>query len=176
MTMHKINRHRTAGRLARRVGVAAVVPIAMFAVVVAACSDDNNNNDKASAEFTGDDCVYSGPTEFEVGDEIEITVSDATEERTDVGFAVHPVPDGTTVAEVREKGIEEVRGQDAEDFPGEFLFSEVTEEGTVRVLTATLDVAGTWLVNCFAMSNHVRLGVNSEGDFPATTFEVVEQS
>jgi hypothetical protein len=145
--------------------IAAVLAV----LTVAACSDEDDN--EASAEFTGDGCVYSGPTEFEVGDEFEITVSDVTEERMDVGFSVHPVPDGTTVADVREKGIEEVMGQDAEDFPGEFLFSEVTEEGTVRVLTATLDVAGTWLVDCFIF--------NPDGEIhaaPATTFEVVEKS
>jgi hypothetical protein len=148
----------------------ALAGFAAFALVVAACGDDDDNNE-VTAEFTGDDCVYSGPDEFEVGDEIEITVSDVTEERADVGFSVHPVPDGTTVAEVREKGIEEVMGQDAEDFPGEFLWSEVTEEGTVRVLSATLDVAGTWLVDCFIF--------NPTGEIhgaPATTFEVVEKS
>ena len=70
--------------------IAAVLAV----LTVAACSDDDDN--EASAEFTGD--------------EFEITVSDVTEERMDVGFSVHPVPDGTTVADVREKGIEEVMG------------------------------------------------------------------
>ena len=68
--------------------IAAVLAV----LTVAACSDDDDN--EASAEFTGDGCVYSGPTEFEVGDEFEITVSDVTEERMDVGFAVWRVPDG----------------------------------------------------------------------------------
>ena len=144
----------------------ALAVFAAFALVVASCSDDDDN-DEASAEFTGDDCVYSGPTEFEVGDEFEITVSDVTEERTDVGFAVMKVPDGTTAAEVRDQGIAEFLTEDEID-DSTFLFSEVTDEGTERVLSATLDVAGTWLVNCFAM--------NPDGDFPATTFEAVEKS
>jgi hypothetical protein len=152
----------TMGTMLRK----SVVGFAAFALVVAACSDDDDNNE-ATAEFTGDGCVYSGPTEFEVGDEFEIKVSDVTEERMDVGFAVWQVPDGTTVEEVHEEGIFEVveRG-DAETF----VFSEVTEEGTERVLATTLDVAGTWLINCFVFSGA------SEGDYPATTFEVVEQS
>ena len=139
---------------------------AAFALVVGSCSDDDGN-DEASAEFTGDDCVYSGPTEFDVGDEYEITVSDVTEERTDVGFALSPVPAGTTVAEVREKGIDKILTEDEiDDSP--FLISATTEEGTQRVLAATLDVTGIWLVYCFAM--------NPDGVFPATTFEVVEKS
>jgi hypothetical protein len=144
----------------------ALAGFAAFALVVAACSDDDDNNE-ATAEFTGDGCVYSGPTEFEVGDEFEITVSDVTEERTDVGFAVLKVPDGTTVEEVREKGIFEI---DVEEDIGTVVFSEVTEEGTERVVSTTLDVAGTWLVNCFVFNN-------PDGeDFPATTFVVVEKS
>jgi hypothetical protein len=147
----------------------ALAGFAAFALVVAACSDDDDNNE-ATAEFTGDGCVYSGPDEFEVGDEIEITASDVTEERMDVGFGVVPVPAGTTVEEISEKGIEEVVGQDALDNDGAFLFTQVTEEGTERVLTTTLDVAGTWLINCFVLSGA------SLGDFPATTFVVVEKS
>jgi hypothetical protein len=147
----------------------ALAGFAAFALVVAACSDDDDNSE-VTVEFTGDDCVYSGPTEFEVGDEFEMTASDVTEERMDVGFGVVPVPDGTSVAEVREKGIEEVVGQDALDFDGAFLFSAVTEEGTERVLATSLDVAGTWLINCFVLSGA------SEGDYPAPTFQVVEKS
>jgi hypothetical protein len=145
----------------------ALAVFAAFALVVAACSDDDSN-DKASAEFTDDGCVYSGPTEFDVGDEFEITVIDVTEERTDVGFAVTPVPDGTTVDEVHEKGIFEF----VPERPDTVLSSEVTEEGTERVMSTTLDVAGTWLVNCFVYGT----GNPSGEDFPATTFQVVERS
>jgi hypothetical protein len=161
MTMRKINRHRSANRSPMRVGVAAIVPLAVFALVVAACSDDD---DEVTAEFTGDGCVYSGSTEFLVGDEFEITVIDVTEERMDVGYAVLKVPDGTSVADVREQGVEQV----AESDPEILLFSEVTEEGAERVMSGTLDVAGTWLVNCFVS--------NPDGDFPATTIEVVKES
>jgi hypothetical protein len=152
----------TMGTMLRK----SIVGFAAFALVVAACSADDDNNE-VTVEFTGDDCVYSGPDEFEVGDEIEITASDVTEERMEVGFAVLKVPDGTTVAEVSEKGIFEI---DVEEDIGTVEFAEVTEEGTERVLATTLDVAGTWLINCFVFSGA------SEGDYPATTFEVVEQS
>lgn len=79
------------------------------------------------------------------------------------------VQDGTSVAEVREQGIFEFV---AEEDEAALLFSAVTEEGTERVLSGTLDVAGTWLVNCFVFGTG-----NPDGeDFPATTFEVVEES
>jgi hypothetical protein len=121
---------------------------AAFALVVTACGDDDDNNE-VTAEFTGDGCVYSGPTEFEVGDEFEITVSDVTEDRADVGYAVTKVPDGTSLDEASEEGFIE----SLPDEPGTFLFSEVTEEGTERVMSITLDVAGTWLVHCFDLSS-----------------------
>jgi len=148
-----------------RFGVAAGLLVAVLAL--AGCGDDDDS--EVSAEFTGGGCVYSGPTEFEVGDEIEITVIDVTEERMDVGFAVLKVPDGTTVAEVREKGIFEfvVAGEAVA-----IVSSEVTEAGTERVISGTLDVAGTWMVNCFVYGT----GDPDGEDFPATTFQVVEES
>lgn len=138
--------------------------------VLAACGDDENG--EVSAEFTGGGCVYSGPAEFELGDEFEMTVVDVAEERIDVGFGLVKVPDGTSVADVGEKGIEEVMDQEASAVDGTFVLSEVTVEGTERVMTTTLDVVGTWLVNCFVMGSG-----NAEGDdFPAATIEVVEKS
>jgi hypothetical protein len=145
----------------------SIVGFAAFALVVAACSADDDNNE-VTVEFTGDDCVYSGPDEFEVGDEFEVTASDVTEERVDVGFGVVPVPDGTSVAEAREEGFIE----SLPDLSDTFLQSEVTEEGTERVLSATLDVAGTWLVHCFVM-HQSRDGADV---FPVTTFEVAKES
>jgi hypothetical protein len=129
----------------------AFAVIAAFALVFAACSDDDDN--EVSAEFTGDGCVYSGPDEFEVGDEFEITVIDVTEERTAVGFGVLKVPDGTSVTEVAEKGIEEVTEDEVGELDGTFAYAALTEEGTERVITTTLDVAGTWLVHCFDLSS-----------------------
>ena len=139
---------------------------AAFALVVAACSDDDDNNE-VTVEFTGDDCVYSGPDEFDVGDEIEITVSDVTDERVDIGYAVTKVPDGTSVDEASEEEFIE----SLPDGSDTFLHSEVTEAGTERVLSATLDVAGTWLVHCFVFRQPDGVDI-----FPATTFEVVEKS
>jgi hypothetical protein len=144
----------------------ALAVFAAFALVVAACSDDDDNSE-VTVEFTGDDCVYSGPTEFEVGDEFEIMASDVTDERVDVGYAVTKVPDATTVDEAREEGFME----SLPDGSDTFLFTEVTEEGTVRVLSTTLDVAGTWLVHCFGPEHP-----DGGEVWPATTFEVLEQA
>jgi hypothetical protein len=152
----------TMGAMLRK----SLVGFAALALVAAACSDGDDN--EVTVEFTGDGCVYSGPTEFEVGDEIEITVSDDSDERADIGYAVTKVPDGTPVETASEEGFLD----SLPDLSDTFLQSEVTEEGTERVLSATLDVAGTWLVHCFVFRHpeeHVDI-------YPATTFEVVEES
>jgi hypothetical protein len=151
----------TMGAMLRK----SIVGFAAFALVAAACSDDDDN--EVTVEFTGDGCVYSGPTEFEVGDEFEITASDVTDERVDVGYAVNKVPDGTSVETASEEGFIE----SLPDGSDTFLHSEVTEAGTERVLSATLDVAGTWLVHCFVFQQPDGVDI-----FPATTFEVVEES
>lgn len=122
-----------------------------------------------SAQLTGDGCDYSGPTDFKVGDDFEITASDRTEERMDVGFAVRKVVDGTSAAELRDEGILTLVEGDA----AALLKAAVTEEGTERLMSGTFDVAGTWVVNCFVFSETE----NFPGeDFPALMFEVVEQS
>jgi hypothetical protein len=145
--------------------LAVVVAVLLLA---AGCGSDDDNGE-VTAEFTGDGCDYSGPTEFEVGDEFEVTVTDVTEERMDVGFGVWKVPDGMTVDEFQELGFEEAVADDAS---GTHLFSEVTEEDTERVLSYTLDEAGTWLVNCFNLG----AGNPDDEDNPATTLEVAEKS
>lgn len=162
MNMTKFDRPRRPNRSAMRFSVSAGALVAVL--VLAGCGDDDDN--EMSAEFTDDGCHYSGPTEFEVGDEFDITVSDVTEERMDVGFAVLKVPDGTSLADVREpRTLESVA---TEDERAALLFAAVTEEGTERMLSGTLDIAGTWVLNWFVF--------NPDGDFPATTFEVVEES
>jgi len=145
----------------------ALATVATVAAAVVACGGDDEA-DEVSAEFTGEACEYAGPTEFTVGDELEITVMDVTEERVDVGYAVTKVQDGTSVADISEVGVETVT---EDDEAGDFLWSAVTEEGTERTLSTTLDVGGTWSVHCFVM------GASSGGDgiFPATTFEVLDE-
>lgn len=144
----------------------ALATVAAVAAAVAACGGDEA--DEVSAEFTGDACDYTGPTEFTVGDEFEMVVMDVTQERVDIGYAVTKVQDGTSVTDISELGIEAVT---EDDEAGDFLWSEVTEEGTERTLSMTLDVAGTWSVHCFVM------GASGRGDgiFPATTFEVLDE-
>ncbi len=125
-----------------------------------------------SVQFTGDACVYSGPTEFTVGDRFDITAVDATEGGSDVGYAVDKVVDGTTVADAQEAqgdlrwdGRHELSDGDS----GTYLWSLWTaEDGTQRYMSATLDVAGTWLLYCFLPAGGTFKQVY------ATTFEVVE--
>ena len=121
-------------------------------------------------EFTGDDCVYSGPTEFTRGDTINITAIDVAEERNSVGYTLSKVADGTTVADAQRiaddpQGDPDDIADNSDDTAETYLQRQITEQGTERTLSHTLDVAGTWLLNCF---------IAYEADFPATTFEVVQ--
>ena len=102
----------------------ALAMVVAVAAAVAACGGDDEA-DEVSAEFTGDACDYTGPTEFTVGDEFEITVMDVTEERVDIGYAVTKVRDGTSVADISELGIEAVTEDDESDGPRR-SFSGVT--------------------------------------------------
>ena len=131
------------------------------AVCLGACGDDDT---ELSAEFTGDACVYSGSTDFEVGDQIEVTVSDATEERMEVGFGLLKVVDGTSAEQIHQEGVFEY----AEGDPAAVVFAATTEPGTESTLSGTLDSAGTWVVNCFVFGTG-----NPDGeDFPAAMLDV----
>lgn len=121
-------------------------------------------------EFTGDDCVYSGPTEFTLGDTINITAVDVAEERNSVGYTLSKVADGTTVADAQRiaddpQGDPDDIADNSDDTAETYLQHQITEQGTERTLSYTLDIAGTWLLDCF---------IAYEATFPATTFEVVE--
>jgi hypothetical protein len=85
--------------------------------------------DAVAVEFTGDSCVYSGPTEFSVGDRLDIVAVDATEQRHNVGYAIEPA--------------------DADEESGTYLWSKTTQPGTDRYMAFTLDAPGAWRLYCF---------------------------
>ena len=118
--------------------------------------------DGMSIEFTGDECRYSGPTEFTLGDSFDVRAVETSDRLYDVGYAVEKVVDGTTVADAQAQGLDDLGDEDS----GTYLWSKTTDEGAERFMSATLDVAGTWLVYCFLPSGGTQLY--------AATIEVVE--
>lgn len=107
-----------------------------------------------SVKFTGDACRYWGPTdEFTVGDSFDVRAVDTSDKRYDVGYAVEKVVDGTTIADAQAQGLDELGDEDSRTY----IWSKTTQEGTQRFMSATLDVAGTWLVYCFLPSEGTQL-------------------
>ena len=159
--------------------------VAAVVLAVTGCSADEDNaldsppaetgapavgSQELRVEFTGDDCVYSGPTEFTLGDTINLTAVDVAEERNSVGYTLSKVADGTTVADAQRiaddpQGDPDDLADNSDDTAETYLQHQITEQGEERTLSYRFDVAGTWLLDCF---------IAYEADFPATTFEVVE--
>lgn len=168
---------------------AATSALLTCGLVLAGCSGEPEAAGPASVQFTGDGCVYSGPTGFRAGDSIDITAVDAAAERHWVGFGLNKVANGTTVADARELaeakrfapfGLEVAIAQIGRGGVGTALEGTRTEKGTERVLSATLDEAGTWLLHCFAFLVEPIPGGAFPGGprdieaIPAATFEVAE--
>jgi ketosteroid isomerase-like protein len=100
-----------------------------------------------TVEFTGDGCVYTGPTDFGAGDRFDVTAVDATADLSDVGYAIDKVVDGTTVAAVEQAQQEGGAEALIEEDSGTYLYSKWTQGE--RFMSTTLDVPGTWLLYCF---------------------------
>lgn len=101
------------------------------------------------ARYDGKDCTYEGPTEFDSGSTVTFTFVNETD-IADVGFAVWYVPDGTTAAEIEEKGIFEVVG-DPTPPPYEYYWIRGPPTTKDREYQAwlTLEPAGQHLINCW---------------------------
>jgi hypothetical protein len=123
-----------------------VIAAGLVAVILAGCSDTTSD---PIATYDGNECVYEGPTEFPLNSVVTFTLVNASETR-DVGFGVWAVPDGSTAAEILERGIFEVVGATslATD---EFLagrFPPTTRDFEYE-LSVTLDTPGQHVLNCF---------------------------
>ncbi len=131
-----------------------VVAVAAFAIASLIGSDEPDaiGSSQPRATFDGDGCTYDGPTEFALNSEVTFIVVNATEARN-VGFGVWAVPDGTTAAEIQERGIFEVVGvtsASADELKGvKFVPTLQDQEYEVPV---TLDTPGQHAINCFQTS------------------------
>jgi hypothetical protein len=108
-------------------------------------SDNSVAEATVTVRFSGDACTYTGASTFDVGTELTIEVMNLSERS--FGFSVWKVPDGTTLADIEARGIQEVGGDRSENNRG------ILRPGSVesRDLMVLLDEAGTWGMDCFTL-------------------------
>ena len=125
-------------RLTRRTSI-----LTLLVVVLAAC---NGSNSEPTATYTGGGCTYDGPAEFDINSEVTFTFVDETESES-VGFAVWPVPEGTTAEQIHDEGIFNV-GVDTIAWSSETQVSDYE-----WMFTATFGEAGLHALNCYDTSS-----------------------
>jgi hypothetical protein len=108
----------------------------------------------AIATYDGSECVYEGPTEFDLDSTVTFTVINESD-TTDMGFGVWSLPEGTTADEILEDGIFTVvgGGPPVDEAPGFYraLFGP-TAIGTSQGLRVFLDTPGQHALNCYDLS------------------------
>ena len=154
----------------------ALQSAAVAVLILAGCTSDSDDASgsetsvvvgapvAASATYIGEACPYDGPDEITVGTTLSITVVNTTTE-PEIGFSLWQVPDGTTAEEIADGGIFEIVGTDDEAHAVVFA---PTDQDREYELSAVVDVAGTWVVNCFF------LGDGGDVEYP-TVITVSEQ-
>ncbi len=119
-----------------------VVPLVL---ALASCSTSS----EPTATYTGDDCDYDGPSEFDVNSTVTFTVTNESD-TTDVGFSVLKFPEGTTAEEIFDEGIFNILA----DFDNALIDfrSAPTVIGEEYDLTVTFTETGQHGINCFDLS------------------------
>jgi hypothetical protein len=115
--------------------------------------------------FDGDDlCTYEGPSEFALDTEATFTFVNSSD-GTSAGYAVWKVPDGTTIADIEEKGI---FGIGADSTTDRRVFAPPSSPGIDKEYVVALDDLGLWAVECFNFVD------GREVEYPATVFVVTD--
>jgi hypothetical protein len=108
----------------------------------------------AIATYDGSECVYEGPTEFDLDSTVTFTVTNESD-TTDMGFSVWSVPEGTTADEILEDGIFTVVGGGPPADPEKGFYAALfppTAIDSTEDLTVTLDTPGQHALICFDAS------------------------
>jgi hypothetical protein len=135
------------------------IPVVLTALVLAGCSTSS----EPTSTFTGDECSYDGPSEFDLDTEVTFTFIN-TSEGASAGYGVWKVPDGTTVDDISEKSIFGIGADQSADMRA---VAAPSSPGFDKELVVALDTAGLWAVNCFEVGS-------VEVDHPATVFVVTD--
>jgi hypothetical protein len=124
----------------------------LLVVAIGSCSTSDDAVADPKATYDGSACTYEGPTEFDVGSTVTFTLVNVSDSAT-AGFALWHIPDGTTVAEVEERGIFAV----VEDAPaGTYGRLDPNQfpavPGEEYEVAFVFDPAGQYAINCFDQS------------------------
>ena len=122
--------------------------VLVMGLVLAACSSASS---EPISTYDGAECAYDGPSEFDLDAAVTFTFINATDE-SEVGFSVWTVPDGATAAEILEKGIFAVAGEDPYYTR---LVSRPTAKDREYELNITLDTPGPHSIICFDLATGV---------------------
>ena len=122
-------------------------------LVVSGCSDTS----EPTATFDGSACMFTGPSSLDFNGNVPFVFFNESDSKA--GMGIWKVPDGTTIEDFAVSDILEIADFDT-DMRG-MVDASAGESATVTVL---LDVAGDWLINCFA-----------EDDYPALIFKVFNE-
>ena len=133
--------------------------VVLVALVLAGCS----TNSEPTSTFTGEECLYDGPSEFDLDTEVKFAFVN-TSEATSAGYGIWKVPDGTTVDGISEKSIFGIGADMSTDMRA---VARPSSPGFDKELTVNLDTPGSWAIICFD-PNPAPAGT----DYPATVFQV----
>jgi hypothetical protein len=137
----------------------------LFGLALVAAGCGSQAVDPPVAVFDGNECSYEGPTEFVLNSEVEFFYTNFAEGGESAGFQVTKLPEGTTVDEIVEQGLNNMTtwGQDSRSLVPK------TEVGVEYSDVARLDIEGLWVFDCFA--THPPTDYHPT-DYPATLFTV----
>ena len=145
--------------------VMALVVLGVLAVAGCSSSSEPSPSLGPSVSFTGTECVYDGPSEFDLNSTVTFTFTNDSD-KGDVGFGVMKFPEGVTAEEISAKGMNKAVADAHSASMGVKL--PPTVKGTEYQLTATFIETGQHGINCFS------LGGNAIGADHVTMFTVTE--
>ncbi len=130
----------------------AILTTLVLAVALGSCSASDDASADPKATYDGSACTYEGPTEFDVGSTVTFTLVNASDSAV-AGFALWHVPDGTTVAEVEERGVFAVVADEPPAAYGRLNPNQFPAVPNQEYEVAfVLEPAGQYAINCFDQS------------------------
>lgn len=127
-----------------------------------AASDTATAGGDPTATFDGEACVYSGPAQFDVGDEETFLLRNNTDTKT--GMIVAQIDSGLTIDDINQLGIENV------DFVGK-TYTRDAAPGGEAVANPVFDESSSWLIMCLVRDPDATDSAPA-GDYPSVVFQV----